>query len=49
MEDIVSKIKQKHPDIKIFVGGAPLSQAFNDKIGADGYFKEPNALVKHLK
>ena len=42
MEVINKNIKEKFPDTKVFVGGAPLSQDFSDKIGADGYFPDPN-------
>lgn len=48
MEKIVSSIKENHPDTQIYVGGAPLSQSFSDKIGADGYFHDPQQLAKHL-
>lgn len=48
METITKAIKEKSPNTKVFVGGAPLSQDFSDKIGADGYFPDPNKFVKHL-
>lgn len=48
MEAITAKIKEKSPETKVFVGGAPLSGEFNSKIGADGYFKDPYGLTKHL-
>lgn len=41
-------IKEKYPGTKVFVGGAPLSQAFSDEIDADGYFSEPYGFAKHL-
>ncbi|MCA9731134.1 corrinoid protein [candidate division KSB1 bacterium] len=41
-------IKSRFPDTKVFVGGAPLSQSFNDEIGADGYFPDPNKFTKYL-
>jgi len=44
----VKAIKEKNPDTKVFVGGAPLSQEFNDKIGADGYFPDPHKFAKFL-
>ncbi len=49
MERITKAIKAQSPQTQIFVGGAPLSQAFNDKIGADGYFPSPQDLVAHLE
>ncbi len=37
MEGIISKLKTDGSNLKVIVGGAPLTQAFADKIGADGY------------
>lgn len=48
MEAAIKKIKSATPRTKIFVGGAPLTQNFSDKIGADGYFPEPYGLIKYL-
>jgi len=48
MEGINKAIKEKFPETKVFVGGAPLSQKFSDQIGADGYFPDPNKLTKYL-
>lgn len=48
METTTKAIKEVLPDTKVFVGGAPLSQEFSDKIGADGYFPDPNKFIKHL-
>jgi 5-methyltetrahydrofolate--homocysteine methyltransferase len=48
MEDTVKQIKQKHPQTQVYIGGAPVSHEFNDKIGADGYFPDPHSFVKHL-
>jgi 5-methyltetrahydrofolate--homocysteine methyltransferase len=48
MQDTTSAIKNKYPDTKIYVGGAPLSQEFSDKIGADGFFRDPQSFAKHL-
>jgi 5-methyltetrahydrofolate--homocysteine methyltransferase len=53
MKDVVSLVKDKGLDgrVKVIVGGAPLSQAFADEIGADGYgYDASNAvtLVKRL-
>jgi 5-methyltetrahydrofolate--homocysteine methyltransferase len=48
MEGIVKKIKETLPDVKIIVGGAPLTQGFSDKIGADGYFPEPQGALEYL-
>jgi len=48
MEGNVKAIKEKSPHTKVFVGGAPLSRDFNDKIGADGYFPDPHSFARHL-
>ncbi len=48
MEANVKAIKETNPNTKIFLGGAPLSKEFNDKIGADGYFPDPHSFTKHL-
>ena len=48
MKDVISVVKSKYPQTKIYVGGAPLSQEFSDQIGATGFFHDPHGLVKHL-
>jgi 5-methyltetrahydrofolate--homocysteine methyltransferase len=53
MKDVVDLLKGKGLEgrVKVIVGGAPLSQAFADSIGADGYgYDASNAvtLVKRL-
>ena len=48
METVVREIKSAISDSVVFVGGAPLSKEFNDKIGADGYFPDPHSFAKHL-
>jgi len=49
MEEIVRKIKQSSPETKILVGGAPLSDEFRIKIGADFYSPDPRGAVEYLK
>jgi len=48
MEVTTKAIREVSPNTKVYVGGAPLSQEFSDKIGADGYFPDPNKFIKHL-
>ena len=48
MEASVKAIKDANPATMVYVGGAPLSQEFNDKIGADGYFPDPHSFAKNL-
>ena len=49
MEEIVKKIKEDHPGTKILVGGAPLTDDFRSKIGADFYSPDPRGAVEYLK
>ena len=42
MEPAIKKIKDKNSNVKVMVGGAPITQEFADKIGADGF--APDAL-----
>jgi 5-methyltetrahydrofolate--homocysteine methyltransferase len=37
---------QKSNAVKVFVGGAPVTQAYADHIGADGYAKDARAAVR---
>ena len=48
METIVKIVKEKSPATKIIVGGAPLSEAFCEKIGADYYSRDPQGAVVFL-
>lgn len=48
MESTTKAIKEVSPNTKVFVGGAPLSEEFSNKIGADGYFPDPNKFSKFL-
>jgi 5-methyltetrahydrofolate--homocysteine methyltransferase len=48
MEGIVKGIKDRYPDIKVIVGGAPVTGAFADKIGADGYSPDPQGALDQL-
>jgi corrinoid protein of di/trimethylamine methyltransferase len=48
MQSVVEDVKEKFPDKKryVMVGGAPLSQAFAQRIGADGYAPDASRAVK---
>jgi methanogenic corrinoid protein MtbC1 len=48
MDKIIKTIKEKHPETKVIVGGAPLTQEFADKIGADAYSPDPQGAVEYL-
>jgi len=49
MEESVKAIKEKFPDTKVLVGGAPVSQNFCDQVGADFYSPDPQGAVDYLK
>lgn len=48
MEKIVKAIKNKYPDKKICIGGAPVSHDFCKKINADFYSPDPQGAVEYL-
>lgn len=48
MQDIVKGIKDKYPDIKVIVGGAPVTEDFAGKIGADFYSPDPQGALDQL-
>jgi methanogenic corrinoid protein MtbC1 len=48
MEKTVSAIKEKAPGTVVLVGGAPLTQEFCDKIGADSYSPDPQGALEYM-
>ncbi len=48
MEKTTAAIRERFPGTRVFVGGAPLSEEFSTKIGADGFFPDPQKFAKHL-
>ena len=48
MRIIVSSLKEKFSDLKILVGGAPVTREYCDKIGADFYSPDPQGAVDYL-
>jgi methanogenic corrinoid protein MtbC1 len=48
MEKTVQAIREVSPDTKVLVGGAPLTQEFADKIGADAYSPDPQGALDYL-
>jgi len=48
MESIIKAIKAKYPQTPVIIGGAPVTRAFADKIGADGYSADPQGAVEFL-
>ena len=49
MESTIEAIRQAGLDCKIMVGGAPVTQAYADKIGADGYAADAATAVDIAK
>jgi 5-methyltetrahydrofolate--homocysteine methyltransferase len=45
MERTVKALKEVDSSIKVMVGGAPVTQAFAESIGADGYGRDASAAV----
>jgi 5-methyltetrahydrofolate--homocysteine methyltransferase len=48
MEAITKAIKSAHPDVQVLIGGAPVTQAFADKIGADAFSPDPQGALEYL-
>ncbi len=49
MENTVIKLKEESPSTKILIGGAPITEDFCEKVGADFYSPDPQGAVKYLK
>ena len=49
METAIKTIKGAGLDTKLFIGGAPITQAYADKIGADGYAADAATAVDVAK
>lgn len=45
MRETVKLIREKGLDVKVSIGGAPVSQEFADEIGADGYSEDATGAV----
>jgi methanogenic corrinoid protein MtbC1 len=48
MEKTVKMVKETDPEARVVVGGAPLTQEFADKIGADAYSPDPQGALDYL-
>jgi methanogenic corrinoid protein MtbC1 len=48
MEKSVKAIKEAYPNTKVLVGGAPVTDDFCSKIGADFYSSNPQGAVEYL-
>ena len=49
MKKTVVSLKENNPEIKILVGGAPVTSEYCEKIGADFYSPDPQGAVNYLK
>ncbi|MBE0667595.1 MAG: corrinoid protein [Bacteroidales bacterium] len=49
MRKTVAALKEKHPDLRILIGGAPVTADFCTRIGADFYSPDPQGAVEYLK
>ncbi|TET86247.1 MAG: cobalamin-binding protein [Desulfobacteraceae bacterium] len=45
MQDIVKKLKEKNPNVRIMLGGAPITSEIADMYGADGYAESAGTAV----
>jgi 5-methyltetrahydrofolate--homocysteine methyltransferase len=48
MEHITRMIKTARPGVKVVIGGAPVTQSFSDRIGADCYSPDPQGALEFL-
>jgi 5-methyltetrahydrofolate--homocysteine methyltransferase len=48
MQPMIASIREKHPNTKIIVGGAPLNADFATEIGADAYARDPQENINWL-
>lgn len=46
MKKVIDNLHAKNPNVKIMIGGAPLSRDIADKWGADGYAKDATNALK---
>jgi corrinoid protein of di/trimethylamine methyltransferase len=46
MKKVIDDLRSRNPNVKIMIGGAPVSQDVADKYGADGYAKDATNALK---
>ncbi len=46
MKDIIKQIKEKNPNARIMIGGAPVTEEIADKFGADGFAEDASNALK---
>lgn len=47
-DSMIASIREKHPNTKVIVGGAPLNATFAQEIGADAYARDPQDNINWL-
>ncbi|MDP2916737.1 MAG: cobalamin-dependent protein, partial [Dehalococcoidia bacterium] len=45
MPVIVKKLRERNPNVRIMLGGAPLDASIAEKYGADGYARDAGSAV----
>ncbi|MBU1187073.1 MAG: corrinoid protein [Acidobacteria bacterium] len=48
MEKITRAVKKKYPNVKVLIGGAPITEEYKNKIGADAYSPDPQGALEFL-
>jgi methanogenic corrinoid protein MtbC1 len=48
METIVKQLQNQVPGTRVIIGGAPVTEGFREKIGADFYSPDPQGAVEYL-
>ena len=48
MEKITRAVKKKYPNVKVLIGGAPITEEYKNKIGADAYSPDPQGALEYL-
>lgn len=46
MKDIIKQIKEKNPNARVMIGGAPVTEDIADKFGADGFAEDASNALK---
>jgi methanogenic corrinoid protein MtbC1 len=46
MKKVIDDLKAKNPNVRIMIGGSPVSQEVAEKWGADGYAKDATNALK---
>jgi len=51
MQEVIEALEKEdlRDSVKVMIGGAPVTQEFADKIGADGYAKDAEEAIKWAK